>query len=169
MQHVSVVGVLIVSAMAMDARAATEVTVESPLARAARQTLAARQKAAKPRLAVITDETVANATAILTTGSGGADLPRFDEENGPVAAVPAVASPATPQPVRRAQEDGVVVLTAADSCEPRPSQNMSAAKAPSLPRLVIPESAARPAGASAGAPRQSQNAGPTRPPVPQRY
>jgi hypothetical protein len=163
---------------------------ESPVVQAAKRAVAARKNARKAPVAVITDETVINATATLSTSSGGADIPYYppgETSSAPKSApASASASPvASSSAARSTQDDGVQVLTAEDSCLPTPSQNTSSGSmvragqnADAAPASVAPRIAPRPENASsgvtappaapvsAGAPRESQNAGPNRPPSP---
>jgi hypothetical protein len=101
---------------------------DSPLVQATKR--AVRRKAGTAPRTVITDETVAKATAVLTTGSGGAEIPVFVSED---TQTPKTSDPApAPRRMSRPGRDpyAVRVPSATDSCEPQPSQNIGPNRPP---------------------------------------
>ena len=101
---------------------------DSPLVQAAKRAL--RRKTGTAPIAVITDETVARATTVLTTSSGGAEIPVFAaaDTHTRKTSDPAPAAAAQSAAARRMSKAGqdpyaVRVPSATDSCEPQPSQN----------------------------------------------
>lgn len=155
-----------------------ESETDSPAVLAAKRALARRRAGIAPK-AVITQETLAKSTAVLTTGSGAPAIPQV-----PTSAAPAPPTDAAPPKRASSAAQGGYGPPAYESCEPKPAQNTSplrvaansasAATAPPTatnsslppqPATAAPATVPVAANSSDG-PRPSQNAGPYRTPTP---
>ncbi|HEX6176776.1 MAG TPA: hypothetical protein VF057_00345 [Thermoanaerobaculia bacterium] len=127
----------------------TENGMESPMVQAAKRAIAARQKSGTPSK-VITNETVAQSTGVLTTASEPADSA---QDAAGQTAKATDAAPAAPTPAARAPQ------TAAPARTNPPRQPSNEVQVPSFDRSPKPAE-------NTSTPQESPNAGPNRPPAP---